>query len=199
MPSVVHLEDEAALVEEARKGNGEAFVTLMRQYDRRIYRLALSFLGNPADAEDVLQDVTLKAFAHMGGFRGESRFYSWVARITTNECLMKLRRDRTRQQVSMDEPEEGEEGNALPREIEDWRETPEKAYLTSELQAIMTEGMEKLDAKSRTVFLLRDVEKFSTDETAEMLNMTVAAVKTRLFRARLKMREHMNAYFKKES
>ncbi len=199
MPITVHLEDEALLVEEARKGNGEAFVTLMKQYDRRVYRLALTFLRNSADAEDVLQEVTLKAFTHLSGFRGESRFYSWLARITANECLMRLRRDRSRPHVSLDEPEEGEEGSALPREIEDWRETPEEAYLKSELQAIVTQGMEKLDPKSRTVFLLRDIEHFSTQETGQMLDMTAAAVKTRLFRARLKMREHMNAYFKKES
>lgn len=194
---LTHLEDEAVLVEEARNGNGEAFVRLLKQYDRRIYRLALRFLGNHADAEDVLQDVSLKAFVHLGDFRGDSRFYSWVVRITTNECLMKLRRGHLRQQVSLDEPAEGEDGSVLPREIEDWRDTPEKTYLKAELQAIVAEGMEKLDRTSCTVFLLRDIEHFSTEETAQMLDKTVAAVKTRLFRARLKMREHMNAYFKK--
>ncbi len=197
MATLTHLEDEAVLVEEARKGNGQAFVTLMKQYDRRIYRLALSFLRNAADAEDVLQDVTLKAFTHLGGFRGDSRFFSWVARIATNECLMRLNRGRPRQHVSLDEPAGGEDGSVLPLEIEDWRETPEKACLKSELQAIVAQGMEKLDSKMRTVFLLRDVEQFSIEETAQMLGISAAAVKTRLFRARLRMREHMNAYFKK--
>jgi RNA polymerase sigma-70 factor (ECF subfamily) len=195
--TLTHLENEASLLDEARGGSAEAFVTLLRQYERHVYRLALRILGNSADAEDVLQETSLKAFVHIKDFRGDSRFYSWIVRIATNECLMKLRRGRGIQQLSLDEPEEGDDGSPLPREIEDWRGTPEQRYLKSELETIVAEGIDKLDRVSRLVFTLRDVEGFSTDETSTMTGLSVPAVKTRLFRARLRMREHMNSYFAK--
>lgn len=198
MTTLTHLENEAALLDQARAGSAEAYVTLLGQYDRHIFRLALRILGNHADAEDVLQDVSLKAFTHIQQFRGESRFYSWIVRIATNECLMKLRRGRGVLELSLDEPEESDDGSPLPREIEDWRDTPEQKYLKSELEGVVAEGIGKLDRISRMVFMLRDVEGFSTEETSQMTEMSVPAVKTRLFRARLRMREHMNSYFTKE-
>ncbi len=194
---LTHLENETALVAEARAGNPDAFVTLLNQYDRHIYRLALNITGNPEDAEDVLQDALLKAYTNLGGFRGESRFYTWLVRIAANEALMKLRKRSSEKQVSLDEPVETDEKSLMPREIEDWGDDPEQRYAKAELQKILAETIEELEHPLRIVFVLRDVEDFSTEETAGMLGLSMPAVKSRLLRARLKMRERLNKRFRK--
>src|SRR5579863_10232552 len=192
-----HLENEAALVAEARAGKTEAFTTLVRQYDRYIYRLALNITGNPQDAEDVLQESLLKAYTKLGQFHGESRFYTWLVRIAVNEALMKLRKRGSEKTVSLDEPIEGDEQDLIPREVEDWSDNPEQRYGKIELERILRETIDKLEPQFRTVFVLRDVENLSTEETAEMMGLSVPAVKSRLLRARLKARELLSQYFKK--
>ena len=125
-----HLDNEAVLVAEAQAGDAEAFTTLVNQYDRNIYRMALSISGNEADAEDVLQETFLKAYMKLGQFRGQSRFYTWLVRIAVNESLMKVRRQRrNRRMVSLDEPIQTGEDEVLPRQIVDWNENPEKTLL----------------------------------------------------------------------
>jgi RNA polymerase sigma-70 factor, ECF subfamily len=192
-----HLDNENVLVAEARAGNAESFATLINQYDRHIYRLALNITGNQEDAEDVLQDSFLKAYSNLGQFQGDSRFYTWLVRIAVNEALMKLRKRRGAAWVSLDEPAETDDRSLIPREIEDWGENPEQSYARVELQDILNQAMEELEPQFRTVFLLRDVEEFSTKETAKMLNLSVPAVKSRLLRARLKLREQLNKYFRR--
>jgi RNA polymerase sigma-70 factor, ECF subfamily len=192
-----HLENEDVLVAEARAGNADSFATLINQYDRHIYRLALNITGNEQDAEDVLQDSFLKAYSNLGQFQGDSRFYTWLVRIAVNEALMKLRKRRGTSWVSLDEPGEADDRSLIPREVEDWTENPERAYAKTELQDILSQAIEKLEPQFRTVFMLRDVEEFSTDETAKMLGLSVPAVKSRLLRARLKLRESLNKYFKR--
>jgi RNA polymerase sigma-70 factor, ECF subfamily len=192
-----HLDNEDVLVAEARAGNAESFATLINQYDRHIYRLALNITGNQEDAEDVLQDSFLKAYSNLGQFQGDSRFYTWLVRIAVNEALMKLRKRRGASWVSLDEPAETDDRSLIPREIEDWGENPEQSYARVELQDILNQAMEELEPQFRTVFLLRDVEEFSTKETAKMLNLSVPAVKSRLLRARLKLREQLNKYFRR--
>ena len=192
-----HLENEAALVAEARGGNTEAFSTLVRQYDRYIYRLALNITGNAEDAEDVLQEALLKAYTKLDTFHGESRFYTWLVRIAVNEALMKLRKRGTEKTVSLDEPIEGDEKDLIPREVEDWADNPEQRYGKIELQKILKETIDKLEPQFRTVFVLRDVEDLSTEETAELMGLSVPAVKSRLLRARLKARDLLSQYFKK--
>lgn len=194
---LTHLENETALVAEARAGNTDAFVTLLNQYDRHIYRLAFNITANREDAEDVLQEAFLKACTHLGEFRGESRFYTWLVRIATNEALIKLRKRHSATWLSLDEPMETDDRSLMPREIEDWGDNPEQNYAKTELQAILNENIENLEPQFRTVFLLRDVEEFSTEETAAMLGLSVPAVKSRLLRARLKLRERLNKRFKK--
>ena len=193
----IHLENETTLVAEARAGNAEAFTTLVRQYDRNIYRLALNITGNREDAEDVLQEAFLKAYANLGRFQGDSRFYTWLVRIAVNEALMKLRKRRGNREVSLDDPVETGDNQGLPREIEDWGENPEQRYAHTQLQEILTKGVAGLEPHFRTVFVLRDVENFSTEETAEMLGLSVPAVKSRLLRARLKLRQRLSKYFKR--
>ncbi len=192
-----HLDNESVLVAEARAGNAESFATLINQYDRHIYRLALNITGNQEDAEDVLQDSFLKAYSNLGQFQGDSRFYTWLVRIAVNEALMKLRKRRGASWVSLDEPVETDDRSLMPREVEDWADSPEQRYAKVELEDILNQAIEKLEPQFRTVFTLRDVEEFSTEETARMLGLSVPAVKSRLLRARLKLRERLNKYFKR--
>ena len=192
-----HLENEAALVAEARAGNTEAFSTLVRQYDRYIYRLALNITGNAEDAEDVLQEALLKAYTKLDTFHGESRFYTWLVRVAVNEALMKLRKRGTEKTVSLDEPIEGDDKDLIPREVEDWADDPEQRYGKLELQKILKETVDKLEPQFRTVFVLRDIEDLSTEETAKLMGLSVPAVKSRLLRARLKARNLLSQYFKK--
>ncbi len=192
----VHLENEATLVAEAKEGNAEAFTVLVNQYERNIFRLALNITSNKEDAEDVLQETFLKAYTHLGRFQGNSRFYTWVVRIAVNESLMKLRKRRSDRQVSLDEKLETEDDGLLPREIVDWGDNPEQRYAKTEWQEILAEATQTLEPAFRTVFTLRDVEQLSTEETAEALGLSVPAVKSRLLRARLKLRQRLNKYFK---
>jgi RNA polymerase sigma-70 factor (ECF subfamily) len=192
-----HLENEATLVAEAQSGDDAAFSTLVKQYDRYIYRLALNITGNKEDAEDVLQESLLKAYTKLGQFQGGSRFYTWLVRIAVNEALMKLRRRSPQKEVSLDEPVEGNERSLAPKQVEDWADDPEERYAKLELNEILNETIAKLEPNFRTVFVLRDVENLSTEETAQVLGLTVPAVKSRLLRARLKARDLLNQYFKK--
>jgi RNA polymerase sigma-70 factor (ECF subfamily) len=193
-----HLANEAELVRDAQAGNTAAFSTLVRQYDRYIYRLALNITGNKEDAEDVLQEALLKAYTRLGQFQGGSRFYTWLVRIAVNEALMKLRRRTPEQkEISLDEPVQGDEKSLLPREVEDWADNPEEQYAKREMSQILDETIAKLEPNFRTVFVLRDLENLSTEETAQILGLSVPAVKSRLLRARLKARELLNEYFRK--
>ncbi|MGO9275418.1 MAG: RNA polymerase sigma factor [Terriglobia bacterium] len=193
-----HLANETELVTKARAGDVDAFSTLIRQYDRYIYRLALHITGNQEDAEDVLQEAMLKAYTRIGQFQGDSRFYTWLVRVAVNEALMKLRKRATRsREVSLDEPVDDHGRAPVLREIEDWGDNPEERYARVELQSILDEVIERLEPMYRAVFVLRDVENFSTEETAEMLNLSVPAVKSRLLRARLQLRERLNKFFGK--
>ena len=193
-----HLANETELVEAARGGDAEAFTTLVNQYDRNIYRLALNITGNPEDAEDVLQETFLKAYTHLDRFQGDSRFYTWIVRIAVNESLMKLRKRKSDRTVSLDEPVETGEDEYMPREVVDWGENPEQRYARQEMNDILSRALNELEPSFRIVVYLRDVENLSTEETAEMLNLSVPAVKSRLLRGRLKLRERLNQHFRQE-
>jgi RNA polymerase sigma-70 factor (ECF subfamily) len=193
----IHLENESVLVEEARTGSAAAFTTLVQQYSKNVFRVAYNITGNQEDAEDVTQEAFLKALANLGGFQGGSRFYTWLTRITVNEALMKLRKRRSDRTVSLDEPVEGDEKGFMPRDIEDWGDNPEQRYAKVELQGILSRAIDQLEPPYRIVFALRDMEHISTEETAELLGMSIPAVKSRLLRARLKLREQLNPYFKR--
>ncbi len=193
-----HLANEATLVEEARAGNAQAFTSLVNHYERNIYRLALNITANPQDAEDVLQETFLKAYSNLGRFEGKSRFYTWLVRIAVNESLMNLRRQRkSRRWVSLDEPIQIEGDKPLPQEIVDWEENPEQRYARKELQQILIRAIQHLEPGYRATFVLRQVQDLSIQETATLLNLSVPTVKSRLFRARLELRERLNKYFKR--
>jgi RNA polymerase sigma-70 factor (ECF subfamily) len=195
LPSTIAREDEHVLVAAAKRGDASAFEELVNRYENKIFRLTKNITGNQEDAEDAMQDAFLKAYSHLDGFQGDSRFYTWLVRIAANEALMRLRKRRPGQ-VSLDEPIEGD-ADLIPREVEDWRASPEREYAQAEMQRILAEVIEKLEPDYRIVLVLRDLEELSTQETAETLGISVTAVKSRLLRARLKLREKLNRYFRK--
>jgi RNA polymerase sigma-70 factor (ECF subfamily) len=188
--------DELALVQAAKGGDVGAFEQLVKRYDRNIFRIAQHITQNREDAEDVTQDAFLKAYENLEQFQGNSKFYTWLVRIAVNESLMKLRRRRTDRTVSLDEDIKTEE-DTMPREVADWSPNPEQLYKQGELKDILRKTIQGLPASFRTVFVLRDVEGLSTEETAEALNLSIPAVKSRLLRARLQLRERLNKYFRK--
>ncbi|MCI0348124.1 MAG: sigma-70 family RNA polymerase sigma factor [Acidobacteriales bacterium] len=173
------------LVRSVLQGDARAFEDLVRRHEKRVYRVTIAITGNEADAEEALQDTFLKAFRKLGEFRGESRFTTWLTRIAINEGL--LRRRSRKATVSLDEPELDAEV-LLPKRLEPWYADPEKRYAHLELRRIVHEAILELADGYRIVFILRDVEGLTTAETAEALGLQVPAVKSRLLRARLKMR-----------
>jgi len=189
--------DELALVQAAKGGDVGAFEELVRRYDRNVFRIAQHITQNREDAEDVVQDAFLKAYQKLDQFQGNSKFYTWLVRIAVNEALMKLRKRKASKTVSIDEDVETEEG-FVPREVTDWSPNPEQLYKQAELGDILEKTIQGLPAGFRTVFVLRDVEGLSTEETAEALGMSIPAVKSRLLRARLQLRERLSRHFKKK-
>ncbi|MGH9603719.1 MAG: sigma-70 family RNA polymerase sigma factor [Terriglobales bacterium] len=189
--------DELALVQAARNGDVSAFEQLIKRYDRKIFRLAHHITQQREDAEDVLQETFLKAYQNLAGFQGNSKFYTWLVRIAVNESLMKLRKRRSDRTVSLDEDVETEDGS-MPREVPDWGPSPEQLYGREELNDILARTIHGLPASFRTVFVLRDVEGLSTEETAEALALSVPAVKSRLLRARLQLRDRLSRFFQRQ-
>jgi len=195
LPSQVVKADEPILVAAAKAGNISAFDTLVGRYERKIFRLTQNITQNREDAEDAMQEAFLKAFEHLGDFEGNSRFYTWLVRIAVNQALMKLRRRRSNI-VSLDEEiDTGED--MMPRDVEDWGPSPMERYEQTELGEILSKVIGDLDPPFRIVFQLRDIEQLSTEETAEALGLSVPAVKSRLLRARLKLRQKLNQYFRR--
>ena len=189
--------DESSLVAQAKAGDQAAFSELVTHYERKIYRLAKNITRNDEDAEDVLQDAFLKAYTHLDDFKGDSKFYTWIVRIAVNEALMRLRKRKTDRTVPLDEPVElGEE--TVAREIAVWEDNPEQRYSREEWRIILDAAVDDLKPDFRTVFVLRDIEELSTEETAETLGISVPAVKSRLLRARLALRETLTRQFKRK-
>lgn len=186
--------EEMDLVARAQAGDRAAFEAIMQRYEHRIFRLALRMMGNPADAEDVLQETFLKVFSKLHQFQSHSRLYTWIVRIAVNQSLMRLRQRRGNT-VSLDEGMASDEGT-VPREVSDWHPDPEQQYETAEMAEILQRGLDSLALPYRLVFQLRDVEELSTEETAEALGLSVSAVKSRLLRARLQLRERLARHFR---
>jgi RNA polymerase sigma-70 factor (ECF subfamily) len=193
-----HLENEGVLVRRAQAGDHEAFTALVRQYERHIYRLALNITKDPTDAEDVLQEAFLKAYSNLKSFQGDSRFYTWLVRIAVNEALMKLRKQRSAPaMVALDEPISDGEDQEIRHDLADWGDNPERRFGKVELGEILSSAIEGLELPYRMVVMLRDNEELSTEETAKSLGISIPAVKSRLLRARLMLRNKLNRHFKK--
>jgi RNA polymerase sigma-70 factor, ECF subfamily len=197
LPSTIVRPDEGALVSAAKAGDLGAFEELVNRYEGRIFRLTMNITQNREDAQDAAQDAFLKSFKNLDRFQGDSRFYTWLVRIAVNEALMRLRKRRPNV-VSLDQPVETEE-DLIPHDIQDWDPTPEQRYARTEMNSILNDAIGKLDPIFRTVFQLRDIEQVSTEETADLLGISVPAVKSRLLRARLKLREILNPFFRRSA
>ena len=189
--------DESALVARAKAGDAAAFTQLVEKYERKIYRLAKHITQNDEDAEDVLQEAFLKAYSNLGNFQEQSKFYTWIVRIAVNEALMKLRKRKSDRTVSLDEPQDTGE-DLVQREVAVWEDDPEQRYGRDELREILDRAIDTLKPSFRTVFVLRDIEEMSTEETAETLGISIPAVKSRLLRARLQLREKLTRLFRRK-
>jgi len=187
---VTQAETDEQLVRKSQEDNERAFGELVSRYESKVYSLALKMVRNPEDAEDVLQDTFLRAYRGIKSFKGNSTFSTWIYRITANSALMRLRK-RQLPTVSIDDADERE----APINIADWAPGPVEQILNQETQAAMTEAIEALPPEFRQVFVLRDIEELSNAEVAEILDLSVAAVKSRLHRARLKVRNRLATYF----
>jgi RNA polymerase sigma-70 factor, ECF subfamily len=192
------ISDDLDLVHASKNGDVRAFDQLVKRYDRRLFRIAQSVTHNKEDAQDAVQEAFMRAFQNLNQFRETSQFSTWLIRITVNQSLMKLRKQRAIREVSLDEDFQADR-EILPMEVTDWAPNPEHLYLASELRDILIKVLEELSPLLRTVFVLRDIEGLSIDQTAEVLNVSHAAVKARLFRGRLQLREHLNKYFSKHT
>ena len=189
--------EESTLVAQTRDGDVAAFGELVRRYEGKIFRLAQHVTQNREDAEDVLQETFMKAYEHLVQFKGDSKFYTWIVRIAVNQALMKLRRRKTDKSVSLDETIDTGEDTVV-REIAAWGEDPEEQFSREELGGILDDAIQSLDPLYRNVFVLRDINELSTEETADALGLSVPAVKSRLLRARLQLREKLTRFFKRK-
>lgn len=179
---------EQRLIQRIRNGEHEAFYVLIRPYEKRVYAAGLALLRNEADAEDCAQEAILKAFKNIRQFRSEAKFSTWLIQIAINEARMRRRKQRTDLMEPI-EQEQGEEGSYAPREFADWREIPSEALERKEVREKLAEALSSLGQIYREVFVLRDMEHLSIDETAKALGISTASVKTRLMRARLMLRD----------
>lgn len=187
-------DEETLDLEALQKKDKRAFAKLVDQNSDPMYRLALRLTGNPQDAEDVVQETFIKAFNHIENFEGRSRISTWLYRIATNEALMLLRK-RKDGITHIEEGLETDEGDIMPIQIVDWCCLPEKEIMTKETRQVMQQAALQLSDANRAAFLLRDVEGLSTQEAAEALQISESALKVRLMRARLQLREELSDYF----
>jgi len=180
---------ESELVEQARAGCKEAFYRLVQPCERALFVAAMGILNNEADAEEAAQEAVLKAFTNISRFRGECKFSTWIIQICINEARTKINKARKYLYESIDEPENGEDGDYFPRDFADWREIPSEALQRKELREALQRAMASLPENYREVLILRDIQHLSTEETALVLGIGKGNVKTRLLRARLQMRD----------
>jgi RNA polymerase sigma-70 factor (ECF subfamily) len=182
-------------IEALRAGDRGEFARLVDTYSGPLYRLALKMLGNPPDAEDVLQNTFLKAFQHIGEFEGRSSLSTWLYRIASNEALMLLRKQRPEITLSDTTPEDEDNSDYEPAQFTDWCCLPEEEFLSSESRAALDRAVQHLPETLRIVFILRDIEGLSIQETSQTLSLSETAVKTRLLRARLRLRDDLSRYY----
>jgi RNA polymerase sigma-70 factor (ECF subfamily) len=192
-PATRQVRRDEDLVAQAQVGDEAAFAELVHRHESRVYTLALKMLRNPADAEDVLQETFISALRGLPQFRGDSTFATWLYRIAYNATLMKLRTSAPA--VSLDETINGDESE-MPRELTDWTHDPEGALLNQEAREEMQAAVDTLSPALRSVFVLRDVDGLSTEETAAVLGVSVQVVKTRLHRARMILRNQLSDYYR---
>jgi RNA polymerase sigma-70 factor (ECF subfamily) len=189
---------ELDLVLATESGDVSAFEQLVKRYECKLFRIAQTVTNNTEDSQDAVQEAFLKAFQNLSKFREEPQFSAWLIRITVNQSLMKLRKRRAISEVSLDDNFQAET-SVLPIQVADWASNPEQLYWASELRDILVQALSEMRPILRAVFALRDIEGLSTDQTAGVLDLSQTAVKARLWRARLQLRECLNKFFNKQT
>ena len=179
---------EQELIRRVQAGEKQLFYELVKPYERRIYSAAFAILRNEAEAEDAAQEAVLKALTHIQQFRADARFSTWLTQITVNEALMRRRKAHAEIMEPIGEREE-DDGTYTPRDFADWREIPSEVLERKEVRQKLASALSALAEKYRKVFVLRDIQHLSIEETAEALGISRASVKTRLLRARLMLRD----------
>ena len=195
MTATIEPRDEAQMIAAILAGDTQLYHQLIRPYERSVYKMALSYMKNEADAEDVAQEAFLKAFHHLASFRSESKFSTWLVGIALNEARSRLRRDGVLRMDSLDDTTE-DGGHTHPAILRDWREVPSEALERKEVRQMLQKAITGLPEKYREVFILRDVEEMDIFETAAALSITVANVKVRLHRARLMLQKQLSPLLK---
>jgi RNA polymerase sigma-70 factor, ECF subfamily len=189
-------EDDLTLVHATKQGSVAAFDKIVRRYDSKLLRIAESVTHNREDAEDAVQEAFFKAYQKLDQFQENAKFSTWMIRIVLNEALTKLRKQRTAREESLDS-NFPTAGDVLPSDPADWSPNPQELYGAVEFREILIKCLDALQPELRVVFVLRDIEELSISETCEALSLSVVAVKSRLFRARLQLRERLTGYFRK--
>jgi len=190
MQSSTPIRSEAEIIAAIIAGETQLYHELVRPYERNVYLMALSFMKNEADAEDVAQEAFIKAFRNLSTFRGDAKFSTWLISITLNEARNRLRRQGIVRMQSLDEPPD-EDGAVSPALLRDWREIPSEAVEREEVRALIKKAVETLPEIYRQVFLLRDVEELDVSETAQALSISISNVKVRLHRARMMLQKEL--------
>ncbi|MFZ0393100.1 MAG: sigma-70 family RNA polymerase sigma factor [Terracidiphilus sp.] len=181
---------EAQIIAAILAGDRELYHSLIQPYELSVYRMALSFVKNETEAEDVAQEAFLKAFRNLANFRAESKFSTWLITITLNEARRQLRRQNTVRMESLDEPPE-EGGNVSPALLRDWREIPSEALERKEVRTLLQGAIGHLSPIYREVLVMRDIDELSIEETASALAISISSVKVRLHRARIMLQKEL--------
>jgi RNA polymerase sigma-70 factor (ECF subfamily) len=191
--SIQQLSDEQ-LIEQARNGNVRAFETLVKRYEQMVYGFSFKMCRNKEKADETLQDTFINVYKNLKQFNGKSKFSTWLYSIVTNNCLMNRRkRKMDREMMSLDEPPV-EDGANHHESIPSWDDTPAEKMMNTELRSHLDNAIHQLPEEYRVVFVLRDIENLTAEETARILKLSVPAVKSRLRRARIFLREELNDY-----
>jgi RNA polymerase sigma-70 factor (ECF subfamily) len=198
MAEASEVRDELHMIASILGGQPQLFHELIRPYERSVYVMALSFLHNEADAEDVAQEAFLKAFRNLGSFRGDSKFGTWVISIALNEARSLIRKRNNAKEESLDEPPD-EDGHISPALLRDWREIPSESLERKEMRSLLQQAINSLSPIYREIFLLRDVEELSIVEAAEVLKISPVSVKVRLHRARMMLQKTLAPQLKQMS
>ena len=189
------VDEDLPLLDRIGNGDAAAFGELVERHKHRVYRTAFAITGNKEDAEEAMQDSFLKVHRHLADFQRASKFSTWLTRIAVNEALQKVRRRKPT--VSLDSVRPTED-DAIPRQLEDWQDNPEKIFSKQQIRAFVESAIQSLSPIHREVFVLRDVQGLSTLETSEALSISLANTKSRLLRARLAMRESLAVHFQRQ-
>ena len=195
------MDPDLPLVDASRNGDVSALEELVKRYDRKLYRIVQGITHSKEDAEDVVQVAFLKAYQNLHRFERKAKFSTWLIRIAMNESFMRLRKLRANREQSLNSDTRfdslGSKDRLLerPHELSDWAMNPESLYGQTELRRILEQSLRTLQPTLRVVFILRDIEGHSIRETSAILKLTSTAVKSRLSRARMQLREELSRYF----